>query len=136
MNQISEADADDYASWFRALADGTRIRILNHVAAAAEPVTVGQIVEAIGKSQSTVSRHLQVLAEDRFVFAQADGVRTLITANRACMTELPRAAAAIMAVSDVAVAGPTASASDGADDDAEADEAGRLDVAENGPARR
>jgi len=99
MNGLTATEADEYASWFRALADGTRIRILNHVAAAAEPVTVGQIVEAVGKSQSTVSRHLQVLAEDRFVFAKADGVRTLITANQACMTELPRAAAAIMAVS-------------------------------------
>lgn len=108
MKTISAAQADEYATWFRALSDGTRIRILNHVAAATEPVTVGQIVEAVGKSQSTVSRHLQVLAEDRFVFAQADGVRTLITANQACMTELPRAAAAIMAVADaMSGAGPT-----------------------------
>ncbi len=89
--------ADEYARWFRCLADGTRIRILNYVAAAGEPVTVGQIVEAVGKSQSTVSRHLQVLGDDRFVFTEVDGVRTLVSVNDSCMTALPAAAAAIMA---------------------------------------
>lgn len=94
---ISQEDADEYASWFRCLADGTRVRILSYVAGAGQPVTVGQIVEAVGKSQSTVSRHLQVLAADRYVFTEPDGVRTLVTVNETCMTALPRAAAAIMA---------------------------------------
>lgn len=94
---VSVDAADEYARWFRCLADGTRLRILNFVAAAGEPVTVGQIVDAVGKSQSTVSRHLQVLADERFVFTQPDGVRTLVSVNRRCMTELPEAAAAIMA---------------------------------------
>lgn len=93
---LSEADADVYASWFRCLADGTRIRILNLVANTDGPVTVGQIVDAIGKSQSTVSRHLQLLADDRFVFTEPDGVRTLVTVNEACMSALPAAARTIM----------------------------------------
>lgn len=92
--------ADEYASWFRCLSDGTRIRILNIVANADGPLTVGEIVGAIGKSQSTVSRHLKVLADDRFIFMEADGVRTLVTVNNACMTALPDAAAAIMAAPD------------------------------------
>ncbi|MEM8705465.1 MAG: winged helix-turn-helix domain-containing protein [Actinomycetota bacterium] len=96
MNELSTEQADEYASWFRCLADGTRLRVLSFVAAADRPVTVGEIVEAIGKSQSTVSRHLQVLAEERFVFTEADGVRTLVSVNRNCMTELPDAAAAVM----------------------------------------
>lgn len=108
---ITASEADEYASWFRCLSDGTRIRILNYVAAAPEPVTVGQIVEAIGKSQSTISRHLQVLAEDRFVFTTVEGIRTLVTANPACMTELPRAAAAIMATSAGSPASPNTNAS-------------------------
>ncbi|MDH3300350.1 MAG: metalloregulator ArsR/SmtB family transcription factor [Acidimicrobiia bacterium] len=95
-NVLSKADADEYATWFRCLADGTRIRILNLVANADGPVTVGEIVGVIGKSQSTVSRHLQLLAEDRFVFTRPDGVRTLVTVNEACMSALPEAAAAIM----------------------------------------
>ncbi len=99
MNQdlvMSQRDADEYATWFRCLSDGTRIRVLNVVANAGGPITVGEIVDAVGKSQSTVSRHLQLLAEDRFVFTQPDGVRTLVTVNDACMSALPAAAAAIM----------------------------------------
>ncbi len=103
MNTIDAELADEYARWFRCLADGTRIRILSYVAAAGEPVTVGQIVEVIGKSQSTVSRHLQVLAEERFVFTEIDGVRTLVTVNDRCMTALPAAAEAIMATASVTV---------------------------------
>ncbi len=97
MKLLDSATAHEYASWFRCLADGTRIRILNVVAAADRPMTVGEIVDEIGKSQSTVSRHLQVLAADRFVFMRPDGVRTLVEVNRSCMTALPAAAAAIMA---------------------------------------
>lgn len=97
MKAIEQEAADDYASWFRCLSDGTRIRILNLVAAADHPLTVGEIVAIIGKSQSTVSRHLQVLADERFVLTEPDGVRTLVTVNQSCMVALPEAAAVIMA---------------------------------------
>lgn len=93
---LSDAESQEYATWFRCLSDGTRVRILNVVANADGPVTVGEIVEVIGRSQSTVSRHLQILAADRFVVTEADGVRTLVTVNEACMSALPEAAAAIM----------------------------------------
>jgi len=96
MKALNETQADEFAAWFRCLSDGTRIRILNHVANASRPVTVGEIVDAVGKSQSTVSRHLQLLAEDRFVFTETEGVRTLVRVNELCMTALPEAAAAIM----------------------------------------
>ena len=95
MSLSSEA-AEEYASWFRCLADGTRLRILSLVANSSEPITVGEIVEVIGKSQSTVSRHLQILAQDSFVFTEPDGIRTLVQVNESCMTALPEAAAAIM----------------------------------------
>ncbi|MEM7323816.1 MAG: metalloregulator ArsR/SmtB family transcription factor [Actinomycetota bacterium] len=94
---ITAEQAEEYAAWFRCLSDGTRIRILNYLSGRAEPVTVGEVVEAVGKSQSTVSKHLQILADDRFVFTRADGIRTLVTVNTTCMTALPDAAAAIMA---------------------------------------
>jgi len=97
MKHIDQATADEYAKWFRCLADGTRVRILNIVADADSPMTVGEIVELIGKSQSTVSRHLQILADERFVLTEAEGVRTLVRVNEACMIALPEAAAAIMA---------------------------------------
>ena len=97
MNGLTQDQANRYASWFRCLGDGTRVRILSIVAGAGRPLTVGEIVGAVGKSQSTVSRHLGLLAEEGYVFTRADGVRTLVTINEACMTALPEAAAAIMA---------------------------------------
>lgn len=95
-DSLSESDAQEYASWFKCLADGTRIRILNIVATADTPLTVGEIVAVVGKSQSTVSRHLAVLAEERFILTDPDGVRTLVRINDDCMTALPRAAQHIM----------------------------------------
>lgn len=97
MKELDQPTADEYANWFRCLADGTRLRILNIVANASEPMTVGQIVDRIGRSQSTVSKHLQILAEEEFVLTEPDGVRTLVRVNDACMTALPDAARAIMA---------------------------------------
>ena len=99
MKPLSEADAAEYASWFRCLSDATRVRILNFVACTDAPVTVGEIVEAVGRSQSTVSKHLALLAEDSFIHCEPDGVRTLVRANETCMTALPEAAATIMGVS-------------------------------------
>lgn len=96
MNTLDRHLADEYASWFRCLADGTRLLVLNLVATASAPITVGEIVDAVGKSQSTVSRHLQVLADDGFVFLEADGIRTYVRVNDTCMTALPDAAAQIM----------------------------------------
>jgi len=96
MNPLSQQEADEYASWFRCLSDGTRVVILSIVASARLEMTVGEIVAATGKSQSTVSQHLQTLARERYVFTRQDGVRTLVRVNTACMTALPRAAAAIM----------------------------------------
>lgn len=89
--------ADEYAQWFRCLADPTRIRILSHVSGAGRAMNVGEIVEASGKSQSTVSRHLQVLAACGFVHLEPDGVRTRVAVNADCMSALPQAATEIMA---------------------------------------
>ena len=96
ITTLDRERADEYASWFRCLADGTRLLVLNVVANASEPMTVGEIVAAVGKSQSTISRHLQVLAEDEFVFLELDGIRTYVRVNDNCMTALPEAAAQIM----------------------------------------
>ena len=103
MKVLDQSSSDEYASWFRCLSDGTRVRILSLVAAADRPLRVGEIVDAIGKSQSTTSRHLKLLADEGFVLTEPDGVRTLVSVNESCMTALPQAAAAIMAQSTVEV---------------------------------
>ena len=93
---LSLADADEYASWFRCLADGTRLLVLNAVATAGRAMTVGEIVDQVGVGQSTVSHHLRVLAEECFVHMRADGTRTLVTVNADCLQALPEAASRIM----------------------------------------
>ncbi len=93
---LSSDDAHEYASWFRCLADGTRLLVLNAVASADRAMTVGEIVDRVGVGQSTVSHHLRVLAEERFVHMRADGTRTLVTVNADCLQALPEAAARIM----------------------------------------
>ena len=50
MKDLTDSEADEFAQWFQCLADGTRLRILNLVAGADEPMTVGDIVDAIGKT--------------------------------------------------------------------------------------
>ncbi len=96
MNELDDVAAQEFAGWFRCLSDPTRIRVLNIVARAGRAMTVGEIVEQVGKSQSTVSRHLRVLADDQFVLTEADGVRTFVSVNAECMSALPDAAARIM----------------------------------------
>ena len=92
----TDSDFREWAGWFKCLADATRLRILHHVAGLDEPTSVGEIVEALSLTQSNVSHHLRVLAEQRFVLLEPHGVRTLVSANPLCMVELPEAAAAIM----------------------------------------
>jgi len=96
MNEINDKKAQEFAKWFKCLGDGTRIRILNIVASSDKPLTVGEIVERMGKSQSTVSHHLQILAAENFVFTEVNNTRTYIHINKLCMTALPNAAAEIM----------------------------------------
>lgn len=98
MKTLSPEEAAEYASWFHCLSDATRVRILNYVAGRDDAVTIGEIVEAVGKSQSTVSKHVSHLAADRFVFCEPDVVRTRVRANETCMTALPGAASRIMGV--------------------------------------
>lgn len=96
MTDPSGDDFSEWAGWFKCLADPTRLRILHFVAALEAPTTVGAIVETLNLTQSNVSHHLRILSTQRFVLLEAEGVRTLVSANPLCMVELPDAAAAIM----------------------------------------
>ncbi len=96
MNRLTTSEADEYAACFRCLADGTRLRVLHAVASAGRPVTVGEIVDQLDKSQSTISRHLQRLEAENFIFAEQDATRTWIRVNEDCMVALPAAVSAVM----------------------------------------
>ncbi|MFD0274109.1 ArsR/SmtB family transcription factor [Kitasatospora sp. NPDC127111] len=85
-----------YATWFKALADPTRIQLLHLLAAEGRPMSVGEIVERSPIGQSTVSHHLKVLAEVRFVLPEKHGTSTRYEVNRTCLTVFPAAVRAIL----------------------------------------
>jgi L-amino acid N-acyltransferase YncA/DNA-binding transcriptional ArsR family regulator len=97
MNKtLPRAEASQYAAWFRALADPTRIQIVSLLARAGGPLTVGEIVSATDVSQPTVSQHLKVLAGIRFVLAERRGTARHYRLNHACVTGFPTAADLVM----------------------------------------
>jgi ArsR family transcriptional regulator len=60
---ISDAQAATLASVFKALADPSRVLIVNLLANASEPVCVCDFVPELGLSQGTVSFHLKKLLD-------------------------------------------------------------------------
>jgi DNA-binding transcriptional ArsR family regulator len=99
MNSTDVLDrltAAEYATWFKALADATRIQIVSLLAHRGEPMTVGQIVEAVDVGQSTVSAHLKVLTEVRFVLVDQRGTARYYRINQNCVSCFPTAADVVM----------------------------------------
>ena len=93
---VAERDAETYAAWFKALADPTRIRILNLLAASEEPVCVCDITGHFPLGQPTISHHLKVLRDVRFVEAERRGTFMHYRVNRACLEAFPEAARRIL----------------------------------------
>ncbi|MGC5309864.1 ArsR/SmtB family transcription factor [Micromonospora zamorensis] len=93
---IDRATAETYASWFRALADATRVQIVEYLARQARPMSVGEIVAAVGLAQSTVSQHLKILTEVRFVLVEPVGTARHYRINDACVGCFPSAADVVM----------------------------------------
>jgi len=93
---LDRAEAVEYASWFKALADATRLQIVSLLARGRVPLTVGQIVAASGVGQSTVSHHLKILADVRFVLVERKGTASLYRINDACVRCFPSAADVVM----------------------------------------
>jgi DNA-binding transcriptional ArsR family regulator len=88
--------AEMYASWFRALADPSRVQIVEFLARQARPMPVGEIVAAAGLAQSTVSQHLKILTEVRFVLVEAVGNARHYRINTTCIDCFPSAADVVM----------------------------------------
>jgi DNA-binding transcriptional ArsR family regulator len=96
LGPLDRATAAEYASWFRALSDATRIQVVSLLARTGAPMSVGQIVAEVDVGQSTVSAHLKVLAEVRFVLAEHRGTATYYRINDACVKCFPTAADVVM----------------------------------------
>ena len=93
---VSREDAVEWASWFRSLGDPTRVLILNLLATEARPMTVGEIVERVDVGQSTVSHHLKILGDVRFILVERVGTTSLWRINEACLDCFPTAAELVM----------------------------------------
>ena len=96
--KLGVARAREYAGWFNALADPTRIRILNLLAANRDPVCVCDIVKHFPIGQPTISHHLKLLKKTRFVQSERRGTFMYYRANRKCLAEFPGAARLILDV--------------------------------------
>src|SRR5687767_10411762 len=64
---ITDVEANEYAGWFKALADPTRIQILNLLAQSEDPICVCEITPRFQIGQPTISHHLKILRDARFV---------------------------------------------------------------------
>src|SRR6202046_75922 len=93
---LERATATQYAAWFRALADPTRVQIVSLLARSGGPLTVGAITDAVDVGQSTVSAHLKVLAEVGFVLADRRGTSVRYRVNDRCVDRFPTAADVVM----------------------------------------
>ncbi len=93
---LDRATAAEFAGWFKALADATRIQIVSLLARRGTAMSVGEIVADVDVGQSTVSAHLKILADVRFVLADHHGTATYYRINEACVDCFPTAADIVM----------------------------------------
>lgn len=96
MELLDRELAGTYASWFTALANPSRVQLVELLARMGRPMSVGELVAAMGLAQSTVSQHLKVLAEVRFVLVEPAGTANLYRINDNCLACFPSAADVVM----------------------------------------
>jgi DNA-binding transcriptional ArsR family regulator len=96
MELLDRQAATEYSSWFRALADPSRVQLVELLARHGQPMTVGELVVAMGLAQSTVSQHLKILTEVRFVLVEPVGNARHYRINDACVSCFPSAADVVM----------------------------------------
>lgn len=95
---LDRDQAIEWAGWFQALGDPTRVLILHLLSTQGRSMTVGEITDALDVGQSTISHHLAKLADVRFVLVERVGTSSLWRVNSACLAAFPTAAEMIMGV--------------------------------------
>jgi ArsR family transcriptional regulator, arsenate/arsenite/antimonite-responsive transcriptional repressor len=79
---VTAQQANTLAAIFKALADPTRVQIVNLLANAAAPVCVCDLTPRLGLSQGTVSFHLKKLLDIGFVEREQRGTWAYYSLNR------------------------------------------------------
>jgi ArsR family transcriptional regulator len=91
---LTEEAAVETAELFKALADPSRVRIVNVLATSGEPLCICNLVEPLGLSQPTVSHHMKKLADVGIVEREQRG-------RWAYFTLRPQAVDALASVTDL-----------------------------------
>lgn len=99
---ITRHQAEEWASWFAAIGDPTRLLILHLLSVEQRPMTVGEITERIDVGQSTTSHHLARLAEVGFALVDRVGTASHWRVNERCLLRFPSAAEVVMGRIDAA----------------------------------
>ena len=93
---LDRSSAEEFAAWFKALADPTRVQIVTLLARRGRSMAVGEIVTAVQVGQSTVSHHLKQLADVGFVLVEYRGTASHYRINGECVECFPTAADVVM----------------------------------------
>lgn len=70
---LSDVEAEEVARMFKALGDPHRVRLINRLAAADEPVCVCDLTPVVGLAQPTVSHHLKRLLDAGLIVRERRG---------------------------------------------------------------
>ena len=87
-SEMSEGDAASTATVFKALGDPNRVRIVNLLATAEDPVCVCNLTPQLDLSQPTVSFHLKKLAQAGLLEREQRGVWAFYSVNREVLERL------------------------------------------------
>jgi ArsR family transcriptional regulator, arsenate/arsenite/antimonite-responsive transcriptional repressor len=87
-DRLNEAEAGATAELFKALADPARVRIVNLLAHAGEPVCACDLNEPLGLAQPTVSHHLKKLVEVGMLVREQRGKRAFFSLRRDAVVKL------------------------------------------------
>src|SRR2546428_5877683 len=85
---LSEEEADATATLFKALGDPARVRIVNLLATAGEPVCVCELIAPLGLAQATVSHHLKKLTDAGLLEREQRGKWAYYTIDSEAMARL------------------------------------------------
>ena len=85
---LSADEAGATAELFKALGDPARVRIVNLLAATAEPVCVCELIGPLGLAQATVSHHLKKLTDAGLLDREERGKWAYFSINAEAMARV------------------------------------------------
>jgi ArsR family transcriptional regulator len=85
---LSDQEAQATAVLFKAVADPARVRIVNLLAGADEPVCVCELIGPLGLAQATVSHHLKKLTDAGLLDREERGKWAYFSINSDAMARL------------------------------------------------